>query len=310
MSLIRFDRHPVWVTVGEGLRIAARYWRASVVHWVLPVAAIVLVNILAELLLGGSSFTSEQMRKVITSGPLGPGVDTAQLPRLLAGPLAVGIVSIAAQWFLVANAIAGLRGKEVSTAWVLASGLRSFVADMLAAMVLVLIVTVGLMFGVIGVLALILLVPALFYVALRLQFWTLAIFDGLSITAAFDRSWTITRGGVMRVLGWGLVVFLVGLVPALFVLALDLLLPGAPLVTLVIASLIDTVLLAYTTIVLAVLYESQRLRQEPAPAAGYANWPGTPGWPGDLPVPPVPPAEPRGPYDPPPPPAPPSWPGA
>jgi len=281
MSSIRFDRHPVWVTVGEGLRIAARYWQGSAIHWVLPVAAVVLVNVLAELLLGGSSFTSSQLQKVITTGGLGPQLDTTQLPRLLAGPLAVGIVTIAARWFLVANAVAGLRGREVSTARVLASGLRSFIADMLIAMGLVLIVTVALLFNVIGIFVLILLVPALCYLGLRFQFWTLSIFDGLSITGAADRSWKITQGGVLRALGWGLVVFLVGLVPSLLVLGLAFLLPVAPIVTILVGSIVDTVLLAYTTVVLAVLYESQRLRHEASP----------------------------GPYDPPPPP-PPAGPGA
>ena len=40
-------------------------------------------------------------------------------------------MSIVADWFLVANAVAGLRGREVTLGWVLRSGLRVLVAHLL-----------------------------------------------------------------------------------------------------------------------------------------------------------------------------------
>ena len=133
MTRIRFTRSPAFATVAEGLTLAAAYWRASVERWVLAVVAVAVVNGLVGWLFGSTVIDQQTMARVLVPGASGPAIDPAELPRLLAGPLAVGIVSIVAKWFLVANAIAGLRGRDVTLPWVLRSGLRALVADMLDA---------------------------------------------------------------------------------------------------------------------------------------------------------------------------------
>ena len=80
----------------------------------LAVVAVAVVNGLVGWLFGSTVIDQQTMARVLVPGAAGPEIDPAELPRLLAGPLAVGLVSIVAKWFLVANAIAGLRGREVT----------------------------------------------------------------------------------------------------------------------------------------------------------------------------------------------------
>jgi hypothetical protein len=283
---ISFDRSPAQVTIGEGLRLAGRYWRASVAHWILPVAAVALVNLLAALLLGGTRIATADLQALVVTGPAGPALDGTRLPRLLGGPTAVALVSLVARWFLVANAIAGLRGTEITLSWVLRAGLRAFCADLLMAAVAAMLVTAAAMLGVVvGAIGLILLSPLLVYVLLRLEFWMLAIFDGEGIAGGFDRSWRLTRGAVLRVFGWALVVGLIGPALSAGLFALELVLARAPAVLAMISATLETMLLAFTTVVTAVLYESQRVRTLPPPV-----------------LPPVAPASPFAPPPPPPPP--------
>ncbi len=54
------------------------------------------------------------MTSLLVPAADGTTIDPAQLPRLLAGPIAVTVVSIVAGWFLLANAVAGIRGREVT----------------------------------------------------------------------------------------------------------------------------------------------------------------------------------------------------
>ncbi len=109
------------------------------------------------------------------------------------------------------------------------AGLRAFCADLLMAAVAAMLVTVAAMLGVVvGAIGLLLLSPLLVYVLLRLEFWMLAIFDGEGIAGGFNRSWRLTRGAVLRVFGWALVVGLIGLLLSAGLFALDLLLARAP----------------------------------------------------------------------------------
>ena len=181
MTRIRFTRSPAFATVGEGLTLAAAYWRSSVERWVLAVVAVAVVNGLVGWLFGSTVIDQQTMARAIVPGASGPEIEPSELPRLLAGPLAVGLVSIVAKWFLVANAVAGLRGREVTLPWVLRSGLRALVADMLLAMIVLALVSTALAFGAVGLIVLLGFLPVLAYLAIRLQFWTLAIFDGAGI---------------------------------------------------------------------------------------------------------------------------------
>lgn len=295
MTTIRFMRSPAYATVREGLALAAAYWRGSAERWVLAVVAVAVVNGLAGWLFGSTVIDQQTMARVIVPGASGPAIDPAELPRLLAGPLAVGLVSIVAKWFFVANAIAGLRGQDVTLPWVLRSGLRALLADMLFAMIVLALISTALAFGAVGLIVLLGFLPVLAYVAIRLQFWTLAIFDGSGIAGGLSTSWTLTRRAVLRMLGWGLAVLGISLllVAADFLVSLVL---AVPVVPNVITAAIDTSFGAFSAIVLAILYESQRLRTlaealVPSPPVTYPS-----DADGPLEPPPPPPSPPSDPW--------------
>jgi hypothetical protein len=157
---------------------------------------------------------------------------------------------------------------------------------MIVALVFVGMLTVSVGFGIIGLVLLLGLVPLALYAGIRLQFWSLAIFDGTSIDQGARSSWSLTRDAVLRALGWGLAIFGLGLGMAAIELALGFLLAGAPVVSRVVTSALETSFGAYTIVVMAVLYESQRLRTQPPQAMVYPSAP----------------YDPQGPYPPPPPP--------
>jgi hypothetical protein len=313
---VRFSRSPALVTLGEALGLAARYWAESWERWVLPVVAVAATNGLATGLLGGAVLDARTMQSLLVPAVDGTAIDPAQLPRLVAGPIAVTVVSIVAGWFLLANAVAGIRGREVTLSWVIGAGVRTLAAAMLLGATVTALLAFMLAFRAIGLLLALAAFPALLYVLVRLTFWGTAIFDGASITASLARSWAITRGAVLRVFGWSLAVGLLGLGLSIIGSAAAVALSGIPAVGDAIAGGLDTVFQAFAVVVTAILYESQRLRSTVVPPdrGTAAPWRGAPPpWPPDAPPPSPPPAQdqpapdPDGP--PPPPPAPPATPG-
>lgn len=296
MTRIRFTRSPAFATLAEGLTLAAAYWRASVERWVLAVIAVAVVNGLVGWLFGSTVIDQQTMARAFVPGSAGPAIDPAELPRLLAGPLAIGLVSIVAKWFFVANAVAGLRGRDVTLPWVLRSGLRALAADILLAMLLLALISTALAFGSVGLILLLGFLPLLAYLAIRLQFWTLAIFDGSGIAGGFSTSWSLTRRAVLRMLGWGLAVLGISLLLVAADLLVSLILVAVPVVPNVITAAIDTSFQAFSVIVLAILYESQRLRTlagavVPSPPVAYPS-----DADGPLEPPPPPPAPPSDPW--------------
>jgi hypothetical protein len=288
MRSISFVRSPAFVGLGEALSLAARYWRATWDRWLLAVVAVALVTGLAEWLLGGTVIDQRTLSRALLPGTQGQ-IGADELPRLMAGPLAVGVVSIVAGWFLLANAVAGLRGRELTLGWVVASGLRTLAAAMIIALAFAALLTVSLGLGAIGVVVLLGSLPLVIYMVVRLAFWNLAIFDGSSIGQGARTSWGLTRDAVLRVLGWQLAIFGIGLLLVAVDLAIGFAFAGVPVAGPVIASAVDTSLQAFTLVVMAILYESQRLRAQPPPAMVFPSAP----------------YDPEGPYPPPPPPAPP-----
>jgi len=284
MRTIPFVRPPAFATIREALSLAARYWRATWDRWLLATLAVALATGLAEWLLGGTVIDQRTMQRALLPGSAGQ-LDPAEFPRLMAGPLAVGLVSIVAGWFLLANAIAGLRATEVTLRWVVSAGLRAFVADMLVALVLVGLLLLSVSLGVAGLVVLLAAFPVLIYAAIRLQLWSLAIFDGNTIDGGARASWGLTRNAVLRALGWGAAIFGLGLIVAVVDGLIGFALGGVPVIGRAVASAIETAFGAYTIIVLAILYESQRLRVQPPSAVVHPAAPYDP----DGPYPPPPP---------------------
>ena len=220
------------------------------------------------------------------------------LPQLIVSTVVIGSVTVVAGWVYLAIAIAGLRGNRVLPGWILRRGVRTFAADLLMTVAFAAVFGVLALISIAGGPGLVLVVmitafvPAI-YVSIRLIFWSLAIFDGADIAQGFQATWRISRDAVARMLGWGVMVAVLGLlvrgVAELVTIPLS---DGNP-VRAGIAAAVTEAFTAYSTIVLAVIYESQRRI--------HVGWIPTPeyGAPGAGPA--EPPA-PRGPFDPPPPP--------
>ena len=297
MPTFRFNIHPAYVTVGNGVSMAARYWRASWSLWVLPVAAMVLVSGLSEIVFGSSTLDS---RAFYNAGSFGrPYVFPTLTPAQIAGPLATLLVSMVATWFLTAIAVAGLRNRTVTASWVVTGGVRTIAMTLLTSLVMGIVAVVLVAFFVLSpilLLALFVIVPVGSYVYLRLAFWNVALFDDMGVIDAALFSWRITQGSVTRLIGWGLanfvILFVVSLLAAIptFVLSFS----GVSAVGLMIATAMTEACAAFSLMMLAVLYESQRWRYAPPPVPAASATPG-------------PPADEDGPLAPPPPPSASPW---
>ena len=155
MTTIPFTRSPVAVTLGEAMGLAGRYWSASWERWVLAVVAVGLASGLAQFFLGSSLLDQQAVADSMVPG----AIDPSEVPRLLAGPIAVAIVSLVADWFLYANAILGLRGGEMPLRRVLGAGLRVLLVVLLLVPG-VMLAAIGLTAtGVLGLLAIVALFP-------------------------------------------------------------------------------------------------------------------------------------------------------
>ena len=282
---IAFARPPAQVTIGEGLSLAARYWAATVERWILAVAAVALVSGLTTWLFTGSLADEATLQRVFRMSIDGTPLDPAEVPRLIAGPLAASIVTLVAGWFLVANAVAGLRGRDLTMRWVLSGGLRSLATALLIGLVVFAVLVPLLALGALGALLILAGIPVSVYLFLRIAFWTYALFDGEGIGSGGALTWRITRGAVLRIFGWNLLLGILGFCFGVVSLILDVSIGSVsrPLSDALTGGL-DATLSAYTVIVLAILYESQRGRR--LGPEGVA-------------------APPRSPFDPPPPPGPP-----
>lgn len=296
MPTISFTSDPAEIDIGEGLSIAARYWRATADLWSLPVAIVAAVTAVATWAISGlvpgstlpATFTPG-MDPMTVIGPL--------LPQLVVSTVVIGSVTMVAGWIYLSIAIAGLRDYRVMPGWILRRGVRALAADLLVTIAFVAVFGALALFSLIGGLGLLVVVmvtafvPAV-YVSIRLVFWSLAIFDGADIVGGFHATWRISRGAVARMLGWGVMVAVIGLVVR----------GGAELVTTPIGdgspiragitAAITEVFAAYSMIALAVIYESQRRRAilaSPAamPPAWAAAEPPVPSNPFEPPPPPL-----------------------
>ena len=290
---IRFNYHPAYIRLSDGLSVALRYWRASWTLWILPVVAIVVVNGLAAVVFGSTTFDA---RSLGMGGAFGRAYTMPTLtPALIAGPLATMLVSLVAGWYITAVAVAGLRGRAITVPWVVSAGLGTMAAALLGVVAMLGVVAVCVIAAAISPLLLIvglfMAVPASIYVSLRVTFWTIAIFDGHGVIEGLRFSWLITQGSVLRLLGWGLVAAAIslGLMLVAAMAALVLAQTGSQAPGDVVLSGVTATFQAFTVILMAVLYESQRWRfAPPAVPAVQAS--------------PTPDAEMRSPLEPPPPP--------
>jgi hypothetical protein len=216
-------------------------------------------------------------------------------------------VSLVASWVFYATAIAGLRNRPVTLESVVLRGLLYLVAGILMAVVAfvailavtILVVVVTVLSPPLGVLLILLLVfaaiPVALYLEARLILTGMAIFDGFGPIEGIKESWRLSNGSVMRLLGWGVMAWLISLAFAILagVVSTPFTLGGLAPVGQGFSAGVTAVAACLTTYMMAVIYESQRARLDPTlygppPAPAYFGYPGPgPAWPAYQGTPPA-----------------------
>jgi len=268
MDTIRFDRHPATITLGDGISMAARYLMATWQWWAIPVVALAIVGGLLSGFATNAALNTN-FRYLTRSDQV------TELTGLIVPAFGVSILltiaSVVVGWFYTALAVHGLRGRPITTEWVVGAGLRSLAGSILLAIAwigawvafaILAIITQGIL-----LIALIGLIPAAMYVGIRIFFWTLAIFDGAGITDSFRVSWDLSAGAVLRMLGWGIAFVLLSIVISIGVRLVTLPLSGAPAIEAFVNQLVSGAISVFTLFGTAILYESQRWAKMP-PAYG------------------------------------------
>jgi len=303
VSTIPFTADPDAITMGEGLSVAARYWRATIDLWSLPVAVVAAVAAVVSWLVGGLATTAGTLAATPAPGTDPMTILGPYLPGLLASTFVTGTVSMVAGWVYLSIAVAGLRGYRVMPGWIIRRGLRTFIADVLltlgfgAAFAVLALLSLAGGPGLVLVVMVTAFVPAM-YVSVRLVFWSLAIFDGAGIRQGLGATWLLSRGAVARMLGWGVTVAAIGLLVNVTASLATLPLGDGNPVRSGITAAATEAFTAYSMIALSVIYESQRRRsvlRSPMPAWSAPAAPAIP-LDGSAPVDPLDP-----------PPSPPGW---
>jgi hypothetical protein len=295
--------HPAAVTIGDGIELAMHALTVSWKKWGPAVAALALVQAVPSVLVGniGSWYgTDRYTGRVIWNPALQDKAGLLALSFLL-----VAAVTVASGWVFAGVAISGLRNRPLTAGWVVSRGLLTVAAGILVFICLfVAIVACALIFivlaamtGLLAILALLAGVVGLIYVAVRLVFFTLAIFDGYGALDGLTESWALSERSVMRIFGWGLMGFAISLGFSILggIVTATMSSMHQPVAGAVVSAGITGVASVVLVFLMTVLYESQRSRR-------YFG--GQPYWsvpqPG-VPYPPYPPYPPYagGPYAPP-----------
>lgn len=306
MPRFEFRADPAWVTVGEGLSLGFRHWRATAIYWAIPVLLVGIISTIAywgmQAGIEGSLPPSSEVYDPYTGEIDLLRILAPMVPQLVVSTLVLGSVTLVARWVYYALAIKGLRGGEITSGWLIARGLRAFVVDMLIMLSATGLAGVLFLVGTSAGIGLALLLgaiafSALLYIEVRLVFWPLAIFDGAGILEALAGSWRASEGAVLRMIGWALAAGGVGLVVNIGVSIVTAPLSRAIPLQSGIKAGVTEALAVFVLFTLAVLYESQLRRNlperaSPPPPTVEALRP----WPGYAPADPGSPAPGTGPW--------------
>jgi hypothetical protein len=304
--VFQFTAHPAVIGVTDGVQVAFAYLQTSWRRW-LPAIAVMAVCVLVAyaVILASigtvdikSLYYVDQYTNKLVWYPGGQERLWSLVRQYLAVGLVTGVLGTIAGWVFAAIAICGLRNQPLTIPGVVGRGLLSLVAGIVIAVVAVLtvigiVVVTAIVVVIVPPLGAILIiaevlafVPVAWYIAIRLVFVNLAVFDGFGPIEAIRESWRISQRSVLRLLGWGLMAFLLGLG---FVIVGGL--ASSPFSATGLAAVGQAASAAVTTtgsclvvFLMAVLYESQRARSDPTlygpppvPAPVWGNqWPGYP----------------------------------
>lgn len=307
MTPIPFRVNPAFVTIGDAIELAVAHLRSNLAIWVVPTAIYTLVaGVLTWVVTDAFLGQLMQYRYEPASAEAMTQIFRDNVPGLIGFVLLLAIGGLALYWIAMALAIGGLPGRRMTPDQAVGAGLRTIALGILYLVVAVpamfALVAVGLFAGEAAIWLLLLFIPAVMfgfaYVAVRLAFALYAIFDGVGIVDSVRLSWAISRGGMLRVLGWlvaiGAISFGISIATGLAGTAFA----AAPLIGTLISTLVTTAFQFFTAIVLAILYESQRMRHVYSTGAALPGGPKREappaaieqGSPGEPLLPPPPPA--------------------
>ena len=329
--MLTFRIHPAAISVTEGVQHAFTYLGSSWRSWLPVVVALALIDLVCFL------FIAENLRNLYyldryTSEIVWAPDLADRAWRIAPFIVLLAVASLVGGWVFAGIAIAGLRGWKLTAAVVLRRGGAVLISSLIIAVVTfagILAVAILIVLSPpVGILVAIAAVFVALYAWIRITFYTLAIFDGFGPLGGLQESWRLSKGAVLRMAGWG---FMAGLISLGFAMMGGMAsgpMAGSDTISVAIAQGISGGLGAaasvFSIFLMAVLYESQRARNDPSlyPVAAYPPAYPPPGYPGAVPpwaVPPgayppgayppypypyaQPPAQPQAPAD-----APPGWP--
>jgi hypothetical protein len=316
--VFRLSTHPAYISVTQGVQDAFNYLQSTWRKW-LPVVVVLAACAFVATAIFGVANTTHFYRADPETGRM---VSYSEFTTLPYGNLGIVVLAgMVAGWVFAATAITGLRNRPLTVWFVVTRGLWSFLAEIIlglafGALILALVVTTLAAPG-LGVLLLFAAIPVVVYLYIRVVFYRLAIFDGFGPIVGMQESWRLSQGSVLRLFGWGLMAILIGIgftfVSAM--VSIPFTLAGAQPLAQALSTATTATGSCLTVFMMAVLYESERARKNPA-AYGLTQMP-YPYGPGPYAVGPNPYAQgpyaqgpyaqgpyPQGPY----PSAPPTWP--
>jgi hypothetical protein len=202
------------ISVTQGIQDAFRFLGASWRRW-LPMVVVIsactlVIYAVVYSFIGSTDFRSlyyiDNYTGRLEWQPDAQSKVLSLVPPLIVLGLVFVVLNLVATWVFTATAVGGLRRQPMSASYVIERGVRVFVAGLIlgvvafGALLLLVIFTVVTM-G-IGFLLWFLAVPAAVYIALRLEFMSLAIFDGFGIIDGMKESWRLSQRSVLRIFGW------------------------------------------------------------------------------------------------------------
>jgi hypothetical protein len=269
-SVFRLSTHPAFITVTQGIQDAFHYLGATWQKWVPVVAVIAVCNLVLYAFVGSTGTGQILYTNPYTNHVTWQPDASSHIAGLVATALLTVLVTIIGSWVYSATAISGLRNRPLTIAGVLERGILTVVAGILIGLAIAGVSIVWILVTVlvppVGILLLLAAIPVGIYLEIRLIFLSLAIFDGFGPIDGMHESWRLSNGSVMRLIGWGLMAVLLalvfsiagGLVAAPFTLA-----KAAPIAQ-ALSSAVTTIGSCFTVFMMAVLYESERARKNPA----------------------------------------------
>jgi hypothetical protein len=272
--------HPIAIGVSDGVQAAFSYLQISWRRWLPAVLVVAVLTGIIYTIVGSTDTTTLYQVDRETGRIIWYAGSDKKLWGIAGSIGAIGLVGLVATWVFTAAAIAGLRGRPMTLDFVLGRGLMDLAASILLGLAgIVGVIALGVLLVVappLGILALLAAIPVSIYLVIRVVFYTLAIFDGYGPVEGISESWRLSRGAVVRVFGWGLLAILISLGFSIVATIVDALFTGSTAsVGRSLAAVATTTGSCFTVFMMAVLYESERARHDPA-AYGIAAGPGYP----------------------------------